>query len=253
MNLVALVGMEKQARTFVIGDIHGALKALLQVLERAKVTTDDTLIFLGDYVDGWSEAAQTIDYLIDLNQRYTCVFILGNHDLWTKLWLCDGQENPIWVAHGGQATKDSYIETGRLTDKKHKTFFNSLKPYYLDAKNRLFLHAGFTSIHGVGKETYATNFYFDRTLWEMALATSETMDVKDPSYPKRLQLYPEIYIGHTPTTNYNQDQPMHANGVWNVDTGAAFMGKLSALRLEDKAVFQSDVVWRLYPGERGRN
>jgi serine/threonine protein phosphatase 1 len=39
-------------RTLVIGDIHGGLRAFNQILERAKVTTKDTLIFLGDYVDG---------------------------------------------------------------------------------------------------------------------------------------------------------------------------------------------------------
>lgn len=55
-------------RTLVIGDIHGGLKALTQLLERAKVTTDDQLIFLGDYVDGWSESAQVIQYLIELSK-----------------------------------------------------------------------------------------------------------------------------------------------------------------------------------------
>jgi predicted phosphodiesterase len=38
-------------RTLVIGDIHGGLRALHQIMDRAKVTTDDTLISLGDYVD----------------------------------------------------------------------------------------------------------------------------------------------------------------------------------------------------------
>ena len=42
-------------KTFVIGDIHGGLRALTQVLDRAQVTLNDQLIFLGDYVDGWSE------------------------------------------------------------------------------------------------------------------------------------------------------------------------------------------------------
>jgi serine/threonine protein phosphatase 1 len=42
----------QQMRTLVIGDIHGGLRAL-QIMERAKVTPKDTLIFLaGDYVDG---------------------------------------------------------------------------------------------------------------------------------------------------------------------------------------------------------
>ena len=33
------------SRTLVLGDIHGGLKAVVQVLERAKVSENDTLIF----------------------------------------------------------------------------------------------------------------------------------------------------------------------------------------------------------------
>jgi serine/threonine protein phosphatase 1 len=49
-------------RTLVIGDIHGGIKALKQVLQKADVTKEDTLIFLGDYVDGWSESAEVISF-----------------------------------------------------------------------------------------------------------------------------------------------------------------------------------------------
>ena len=38
-------------RKLVIGDIHGGLRALHQIMDRAKVATGDTLIFLWDYVD----------------------------------------------------------------------------------------------------------------------------------------------------------------------------------------------------------
>lgn len=34
-------------RTLVIGDIHGGLRALHQIMERAKVTEKDKLIFFG--------------------------------------------------------------------------------------------------------------------------------------------------------------------------------------------------------------
>ena len=51
------------ARTLVIGDIHAAKKALVQVLKRADLQADDELIFLGDYVDAWSEAVETVDFL----------------------------------------------------------------------------------------------------------------------------------------------------------------------------------------------
>ena len=67
-------------RTLVIGDIHGGLRALHQIFDRANVSKEDTLIFLGDYVDGWSESPQTIDFLINLGKKQNCIFIRGNHD-----------------------------------------------------------------------------------------------------------------------------------------------------------------------------
>ena len=41
-------------RTFAIGDIHGGLKALIQVLNQIEITEEDTLIFMfnGSLVSG---------------------------------------------------------------------------------------------------------------------------------------------------------------------------------------------------------
>jgi len=72
-------------------------------------------------------------------------------------------------------------------------------------------------------------------------------------YPKRLRLYDEIYIGHTPTTNYGVDTPMHKCNVWNIDTGAAFEGRITVLDIDSKRFWQSDIVQSLYPDEKGRN
>ena len=66
-------------RTLVIGDIHGGLRALHQIMERANVTKKDTLIFLGDYVDGWSQSPQVLDFIIDLKTKQNCICIRGNH------------------------------------------------------------------------------------------------------------------------------------------------------------------------------
>ena len=89
-------------RNLVIGDIHGGLKALVQLLEQLKVKSGDKLVFLGDYVDGWSESAQVIQYLIELSNAVECVFIKGNHDVWCEDWLREGLANPVWLAHGGK-------------------------------------------------------------------------------------------------------------------------------------------------------
>ena len=49
-------------RLLVLGDIHGAAKALTQVLERSNFDpTGDRIIFLGDVADGWSETPAAID------------------------------------------------------------------------------------------------------------------------------------------------------------------------------------------------
>ena len=244
-------------RTLVIGDIHGGYKALLQVLDSAAVTKDDTLIFLGDYVDGWSESAQTIQKLIALSISNKCIFIRGNHDVWCGLWIDKGATNPVWLAHGGKETMASYIQSGYLVDPTHKKFFlETLQNYYIDEKGRLFVHAGFTSMHGVGKEEYESNYYWDRTLWEAALLADkvETETLEDAlTTPQRLNHYSEIYIGHTPTTNYNVDIPIKAHNLWNMDTGAGFKGKLTILDTETKEFWQSDPLSELYPEERGRN
>lgn len=241
------------SRTLVIGDVHGALKALKQLFQRAKVTAKDTLVFLGDYVDGWSESAQLIDYLIYLDNRQNCIFIRGNHDTWCENWLRTGDVDESWLFNGGLSTLDSYKKVDSETKQHHLGFFERMKSYEVDKLNRLFIHAGYTSIHGPQHETYRSNYSWDRTLWEMAVVMDKRIEKDSVLFPRRLLHFDEIYIGHTPTLNYNMEKPMQACNVWNIDTGAAFMGKLSMIDADTKKVWQSDPVISLYPGEIGRN
>ena len=190
------------ARTVVVGDIHGGLKALIQVLNKVEVKDEDTLIFVGDYVDGWSESAQVIQFLIELSKTIKCIFIKGNHDVWAEEWLRSGEVNPTWYIHGGKETMESYEGFTGMEKSKHLQFFESMTLYHIDSKNRLFLHAGFTSMHGVEKEVFQQTLYFDRTLWEMALTMDKRIEKNSELYPKRLKHYHEIYIGHTPTIHF---------------------------------------------------
>lgn len=240
-------------RKLVIGDIHGGLKALVQVLERAVVTPDDQLIFLGDYVDGWSESPQVIEFLIGLKQTNSCIFIRGNHDELCYKWLKEGLDNPMWLFHGGRATVEAYDKLGSAEIKKHIAFFEDLHDYHLDKDNKLFLHAGFTNLHGIEKEYFPEMLYWDRSLWEMALALNPSLTPDDIRYPKRLSHYEEIFIGHTPTSRIGKSVPVKAANVWNVDTGAAYQYPLTIMNTASKEFWQSDPVHLLYPGEKGRN
>jgi serine/threonine protein phosphatase 1 len=240
-------------RTLIIGDIHGGLRALHQIMERAKVTPSDTLIFLGDYVDGWSQSPQVIDYLIKLQTNHNCVFIRGNHDELLLEWLNKTKDNPLWYKHGGESTVLAYANVSEESVKKHVEFLQSLENYYLDEENRLFIHAGFTNVNGVDYEYFPKLFYWDRTLWETALAMDKTLQMEDLYYPKRLTLYKEIYIGHTPVSRIDKATPVKMANVWNIDTSAAFEGPLTIMDVNTKEFWQSEPLHHLYPNEKGRN
>lgn len=241
------------SQIFVVGDIHGGLKALHEVLLKAKIQPQDTLIFLGDYVDGWSDSARLIDYLIDLSKKINCIFIRGNHDELFLGWLKDNEENQMWQFHGGESTIKAYENIDSATKSNHIEFLESLRDYYLDNENRLFVHAGFTNQNGVEHEYFSTMFCWDRTLWETAIGLDKNLDREHLHYPKRLKLYREIYIGHTPVTKINQTTPTNFANVWNIDTGAGFKGSLTILNIATKEYFQSTPVFELYKEEKGRN
>jgi len=240
-------------KTFVIGDIHGGLKALIEVLYKAKVGAQDTLIFLGDYVDGWSQSVEVLDYLISLKENKNCVFIRGNHDELLLNFLKTNTFNEEWINHGGKSTIDSYKKVSLQTISTHINFLENLTDYYIDKENRLFVHAGFTNLKGVEFEYFKTLFYWDRTLWETALSLNPSLLKEDDFYPNRLKLYKEIFIGHTPVTKIGKTIPVNKACVWNMDTGAAFLGPLTIMDIDTKEFWQSSPLHTLYPGEIGRN
>jgi serine/threonine protein phosphatase 1 len=263
-------------RTLVIGDIHGGLKALEQALQRAKFHTEqDTLIFLGDYVDGWSESAEVVQYLIDL-QNYTDkkhIFLRGNHDKWCEDWLLMGQSPNIWVSQGGKSTLASYIRSGHITSQEHKDFFKNLENYHIDEQNRGFVHGGFISKKGLGHETYQSDYYWDRDMWSLAVLQHNNFQDASPialAKFRRFEKHKEVYIGHTSTGNWSVKPhypeygkegqapngsitvPMNRCNVWNMDTGGGFEGKVTVMDIDTKEFWQSDFVKTLYPDEKGR-
>ncbi|MBS1681644.1 MAG: serine/threonine protein phosphatase [Bacteroidetes bacterium] len=243
-----------QPRTLVIGDIHGGLKALYQILNRALVSDQDTLIFLGDYADGWSDVFGLMEWLIARKQSHgeKCIVLKGNHDDWCEKWLRTKLEDDYKRKHGAQSTYDSYAHVDDGTKLKHLDFIEKMKLYHTDNKNRLFVHAGFTSEYGPENEYTKSYLFNDRTLWEMAVGLCKTASADSPFFPKRLKLFNEIFIGHTPVTNYGNSEPMNIFNLWNLDTGAAFTGKLTIMDVDSKQYWQSDEVMSLYPNEIGR-
>lgn len=260
-------------RTLVMGDIHGAYLALTQVLERCEYNPkEDRLICLGDYVDGWSDSALVIDLLVTLKEeaKDNLILIRGNHDVWAGKWLSTGESPLIWTENGGKATMQSYISNpDMLLKTSHKKFFKNLENFYIDDENRGFVHGGFTSRKGLGHETYQSDYYWDRDLWNLALLShSNSTEDNDyiTRYIKRFYNHTKVFIGHTSTTNWKNKPhlpewdgndapitiPMKRHNVINMDTGAGYRGKLSVMDVDTEKFWQSDFVKELYPDQEGR-
>lgn len=242
---------------YAIGDIHGAHKAFKQCLKRSEFNKkEDTLIQLGDVVDGWSEVYECVEELLTIPNL---IAIKGNHDEWFNEYLQTGQHGSQWT-QGADATKKSYGERSFMIPEPHEKFFRTQLPYYIDDQNRCFVHGGFNR-HFTMKENQASceyMFWWDRDLWASALSY-KAMDkgLVYLSEPKELKFkikddFKEIFIGHTTTINWKTTEPMKAANIWNLDTGAGFKGKLTIINVETKEYFQSDLVDKLYPYEKGR-
>ncbi len=242
-------------KVWVLGDIHGVDKALEQVLKISGFDNEnDLLIFVGDVVDGFPDTRQAIDRLMGIKNL---VSALGNHDKWA-IDFYTGQMDPktnieygLWTSQGGWSTFDSYPD--KVMPKEHIEFLQK-SVYFCEIAEKegyeptkIVTHGGFNykePVHGQRDK----NFYWDRNLVTTAFNKRKEKKVMSPYYT-------EIYVGHTPTINFGDfyTKPCCWSGVWNVDTGAAYTGKLSMINIESKEVFQSEVARKLYPDHPGRN
>ena len=228
-----------QSHIFVVGDIHGAYKALKQCLERSEFNFEkDVLISLGDICDGWPDVYEIFE---DLLQIKNLILILGNHDYWALEWMKTGEVKESWLRQGGKATIQSYHSSIPETHIK----LLSKACYYYEDNNKLFIHGGF-DLNKKITEQDTINFLWDRSLIYSAFRHHN-------SQISQLTGYNEIYVGHTPTLNFGKSTPMKVCEIWMMDTGAGWPGGiLSMMNINTGELFQSDVVQTLYPGIKGR-
>jgi serine/threonine protein phosphatase 1 len=214
-------------KTFVIGDIHGAHKALLKCLKISRFDRkQDRLICLGDVCDRGKRVKECINELLTIPN---CIYILGNHDAWTLDWAMEGTAPQAWLDQGGYETVMSYKDTG--IPKEHLKFFSEAPLYYVD-NNKLFAHGGFDPARPL-QETPKEVFLWDRNFLKLAQERNRT----DPSY--KFGNYDEIYLGHNPTINFGKKEPQKFCNVWAMDTGAGWGAKLTIMDTETNQFWQA--------------
>ena len=258
-------------KRYVVGDIHGNFKGLKQVLEKSNFDyNNDLLISLGDIADGYSEVPQCIE---EFRKIKDLIWILGNHDEWVQNWMSGrtdmmfvpldgdyshseiGSDAHMWLSQGGKATYAAYMNDPKLLTQHRDFWLNKPKLYQILDRNdvkfggKCFVHGGFNREYTIEENArkYKHVLYWDRSLWSKALSVKDSgmKLITDDDFE-------EIFIGHTSTNYWGSMEPMYSGGVWNLDTGAGWHGKVTLMDIDTKEYWQSDLATELYPDERPR-
>lgn len=234
----------RHPRTYVLGDLHGASKALNEVLRKINFDyNEDELIFLGDLADGWGEFDKCLSTFKKI-RNFTP--IIGNHDLYLMNFLETETPKTEWLQRGGDITIKTIEKNPDVISDLH-SYFDSAK-YYHVANEKIYCHGGFNHKKTVVGQR-KLNFAINRQMFKVAkkydrqkLKFQVKFDDEDSTPIK------EIFIGHSTTKSF---KPVVLANLVNVDTGAGSVGQLTIMDVQRKKYVQSTKVEKLYKRKRG--
>ncbi len=134
-------------RTLAIGDIHGCLTHLDALLAAVAPTPEDTLVFLGDYVDRGPDSKGVLNRLLQLSRTHPksrLAFLQGNHEQMMLAARANLSSQRDWILNGGDATLNSYAgnrATLRDVPTEHWHFLESNLIDFYEDKTHIFVHA----------------------------------------------------------------------------------------------------------------
>lgn len=250
--------------TFAVGDVHGNLPALRQVLDhlRREAGSADTVVFLGDYIDRGPDAKACIDALIRFRNDSVAavVCLMGNHEHWFLETHRDRRRHSWLLGMEGLDTVRSYSTDAAETlhvamllagpelfggdcalpydaffdriPADHVAFFEGLRDFHR-TDDGIFSHAGLDPAAGG---------------WE--LQDREAFLWGGDDFPRGYDGEETVVYGHY--NNYVLDDsgwpvPSILGRTIGIDTIS--QGVLTAIRLPDRARFQS--ARHLMPKSRG--
>jgi serine/threonine protein phosphatase 1 len=245
-------------RTFAIGDIHGDIGALERIFERLPpLTADDTVVFLGDYVDRGPHSAKVVAFVRRVGKEGPAkvVALRGNHeDAWLRVIDSGWPEYVMPLSNGCFAAMRSFAgkpvpephelpDPGEVKAMLRGSFFPSDVvewmrglPHWHEDENAIYVHAGLPR----GK----TDFLHP----SVAPAPAALLWLRDEDFFRNYR-GKLVVFGHTATaflppelSSYTPEDPMD---IWagpccvGLDTGAGKGGFLTALELPAMHVYES--------------
>lgn len=245
-------------RTFAIGDIHGELDHLRALVAKLPLLDpDDTLVFLGDYIDRGPRSEEVVRVVRAFSRELGCkvVTLRGNHeDAWLRVVERGWPEFVFPPGNGCLATMRSYVSgphpgedelprtdevdvlfSGRFFPEDVLAWMREL-PWWYEDEHAIYVHAGIKRIGAA--------FPHPRDV-EPARALLWLRD-RDFFAGYRGKL---VVFGHTSTRTLPAELSTHTpedpDDLWagpacvGLDTGCGKGGFLTALELPARTVYES--------------
>jgi serine/threonine protein phosphatase 1 len=211
-------------RIIAIGDIHGCLNLLKELVEdiiKFNPATDK-LIVLGDTIDRGLNSKRVVLYLQSLKQKYpnNIILLKGNHEDMAYHFLTEAEyvtDNrslyaQMWLRNGGDETLSNF-QSWDEAESLLLPFIESLEIYY-ETDTHLFVHGGLPK-----GETDARKVPVEHLLWD-----------RDWEYEGKKILV----VGHVPCK-----QVTKIGNIICCDTTAYLSGVLSAFDVINNRIYQT--------------
>jgi serine/threonine protein phosphatase 1 len=225
-------GIPMKPRTIAIGDIHGCSTALNRLIEVIQPREQDTVVILGDVIDGGPDSRGVIERLLRLSEECRLIPLLGNHEEMLLAARDSRSELGYWMKFGGEATLNSYGLSGTMDGFPwpHLNFVKSCRLWH-EEDDFLFVHANYDPRLPMERQSGT------RLRWEH-LDSSEAK----PHFSRKT-----VIVGHTPQMEGNI---LDLGFVVCLDTGCCEGGWLTALEVTTGHVWQSNQQGELRERER---
>jgi serine/threonine protein phosphatase 1 len=221
---------------YVVGDIHGRLDLLMQVLQRvdedkARTRSGRTVeIYLGDYIDRGPDSAGVVSRLIDRAQHSYPLFLRGNHEQIMLDFINGADCLDQWRALGGGATMLSYGVSPDLMARSAPA--ESVRPAFLDrlpATHRSFYER--TGSYVCAGRYLAVHAGIRPGIKLVDQTTADLLNIRRDflEYDREFDFI--VVHGHTPV----MAPDLRRNRI-NIDTGAFATNRLTCLRIGEDGV-----------------
>ena len=217
-------------RIFVFGDIHGTLAEteilLDHLVKKENLTTNDLVVFVGDYIDRGYDSKKVVQALLDLKADFPATtFLCGNHeDMMLDYLGLDGSHGDTFIDNGGLQTLLSYgakeassaEEFIEKFPKDHLEFFKNLETMVV-VNNFIIVHAGLNPENKIEDQVQ------DDMFW-----------IRNDFIMNTHEFEKTVVFGHTPFKDIFYHLPYKIG----IDTGLVYGNTLTCIELNEKRILQ---------------